>query len=216
MQRAPVTSAGPSGRRSGALRAAAASSCRPTRNTASAAARSAQSPQAAAVRARAAPSAAPRAARSGPAADNALPGATSRAAAARQTPARRPPPRAGPSAPKPAPHDFPLDCQGRRARSAPASSPPLPLPAPAPPAGLLAPFPSLQHPVFASLPIGSCPPHKAGREHLKRSILLQRASQRGPGGGGAPQLGSPENFLNSVELLHTILTLSPHVPVHTH
>lgn len=154
-------------------------------------------PRAAAVRAREAPSGAPRVARRGPAADNALPRATSRAAA-RQTPARRPPPRAGPSAPRPAPPGFPLVCQGAVALSAgllPARpSPPLPLSSPALPAGPLAPFSGLLHPIFASLLIGSFPPHKATGEHLQPQHPVT-AGLAGRVREGTPQLGSQENFL---------------------
>lgn len=144
-------------------------------------------PPAAAVLARAAPSGAPRVARRGPAADNALPGATSRAAA-RQTPAWRPPPRAGPSAPRPAPPGFPRVCQGRRARSAPASFP------------LRPPRPSLSPPLLFSrvssppfrvyctqfLPrslLVLCHRIKQGASTSSPSILLQPASQAGSAEG---------------------------------
>lgn len=155
-------------------------------------------PRAAAVLARAAPSGAPRVARCGPAADNALPGATSRAAAG-QTPAWRPPPRAGPSAPRPAPPRLPPRLSGApRALSAgllpTPSSAPLPLSSAALLAGLLAPFSGLLHPIFASLLIGSLPPHKTRGEHLEpqhpvTAGLAGRVRER------TPQLGSPENFL---------------------
>ena len=73
-------------------------------------------------------------------------------------------------------------------------SPLLPLSSPALPAGLLAPFSGLQHPVFASLLIGSFPSHKARGEHLEPQHPVT-VGLAGRVREGTRQLGSPENFL---------------------
>lgn len=176
-------------------------------------------PRATAVPAPAAPSAAPRVVRRGPAADNALPGATSRAAAGRP-PAWRPPPRAGPSAPRRAPPGVPLVCQGRRALSAgllpprpappprrPALSPPPLLPrVPAPPSRA-----DCTH--FLLAPYWLLPAYRAGGERPEPSLRLPPASQ--PGARRDAAAGLPRELPGAPPpscCVYTISALAPRAP----
>lgn len=135
--------------------------------------------------------------RRGPAADNALPGATSRAAA-RQTPSWRPPPRAGPCAPSRAPPGFPLSCQGRRWRSAPA--PPRSA-LPAPPRLLPRSSRGPPRPLFGFTAPNFClAPHwffplAQSKGRAPRAPASCYSRPRRQGRGGTRPLGSPENFL---------------------